>query len=224
MLPKQLKYGSKTEAAWASSYRTNIAPQNGNGPYQLGNTIIINIPTSKNLVLATTESYLKFGVGFPNTAGTAAANVFRWDSCGAHGIIQRIRTFHGSNLICDTDNYGLLAKILFDLQISTDASYGRMNNLVGTRNDLITTSYTLPVAGGNPTLAATNYLSSIQVNSGEGFSFAATAAGTPLNSDGNNNHREKKLIVLHDLANKKKSPKKRVKKSCKTINFSNCFT
>jgi hypothetical protein len=38
------------------------------------------------------------------------------------------------------------------------------------------------------------------------------------------NTSKKKLIVLHDSANKKKSPKKRVKKSCKTINFSNCFT
>ena len=64
MLPKQLKYGSKIESAMAQSYRSNIQPQNGTGPYSLGQTIIINIPTANNLVLAPTESYLKFYVNF----------------------------------------------------------------------------------------------------------------------------------------------------------------
>ena len=107
MLPKNLKYQTKVESAMAQSYRTNIAPQNGTGSYPLGSNIIINIPTSNNLVLATTESYLKFGLYLT----ASAANVFRLDSCGAHGLIQRIRIFHGSNLIQDIDNYGLLAKM-----------------------------------------------------------------------------------------------------------------
>ena len=106
MLPKTLKYQSKVESAMAQSYRTNIAPQNGTGPYPLGSNIIINIPTANNLVLATTESYLKFGLNL--TASNA--NVFRLDSCGAHGLIQRIRIFHGSNPLQDIDNYVLMAK------------------------------------------------------------------------------------------------------------------
>ena len=57
MLPKNLKYGSKVESAIARSSRVNIAPQ-GPTTYGLGDTIIFNIPTRKNLVLATTESYL----------------------------------------------------------------------------------------------------------------------------------------------------------------------
>jgi hypothetical protein len=170
MLPKNLKYGTKVESAMAQSYRTNIAPQNGTGPYTYGNNIIINIPTSNNLVLATTESYLKFGISFANAT---AANVFRWDSCGAHGIIQRIRIFHGSNLLQDIDNYGLLAKMLFDLQVSTDACYGRMNNLVGTRSDLV----------GKTGILAGDLMSCNQVNSGEGFNFAAAAnVGTAANN------------------------------------------
>jgi hypothetical protein len=172
MLPKQLKYGSKVESAMADSYRSNIQPQNNTGPYTLGQTIIINIPTANNLVLATTESYLKFNIQF---AAASAENVFRWDSCGAHGIIQRLRIFSGSNLIQDIDNYGLLAKMLFDLQVSTDASYGRMNNLVGTRNDLVTT---IPIG---TVFGAAFYGSSTQVNSGEAFHFAAANA---LYSDG----------------------------------------
>jgi hypothetical protein len=60
MLPKNLNYGSKVESASARSYRTNIQPQNGTGPYNAGDTIIINIPTRNNLVYVPCESYLKF--------------------------------------------------------------------------------------------------------------------------------------------------------------------
>ena len=109
MLPKNLKYGSKVESAVARSMRTNIAPQNGTGPYGYGDTIIFNIPTRNNLVLASTESYLKFKMSLNN--GTNG-NAFRWDSCGFHSIISRIRIFHGSNLIEDIAEYGLLAKML----------------------------------------------------------------------------------------------------------------
>ena len=49
MLPKQLKYGSKVESAASKSSRFNIAPQNGTGPYNLGDTIIFQIPTRASL-------------------------------------------------------------------------------------------------------------------------------------------------------------------------------
>jgi hypothetical protein len=170
MLPNQLKYGSKVESAMAQSYRTNIAPQNGTGPYGLGQTIIINVPTQNNLVLATTESYLKFcvrvyngvGIAYGGIANGTAANNVRWDACGAHSLIQRLRIFSGSNLLEDIDNYGMLSKILFDAQVSTDACYGRMNVLAGTRNDLILSGAT----------------SVNQVNSGEGYSLPLATSAT----------------------------------------------
>ena len=162
MLPKTLKYGSKIESAYARSMKSNIAPQNGTSGYNLGDTIIINIPTRNNLVLVPSESYLKFSVAITN--GTAN-NAFRWDSCGAHGLIQRIRVFHGSNLIQDIDNYGMLAKMLFDLQMPTDATYGKYNLLCGTRADLVSkTINAFPdvvvtnaaAAGANITVAEVN--------------------------------------------------------------------
>ena len=134
MLPKQLKFGSKVESSMARQYRTNVAPQNGTGPYNLGDTIILNIPTRNNLLLVPTESYLKFNV---NLTSSANGSYFRWDSCGAHGLIQRIRIFSGSNLIEDSDNYGLLAKMLFDLQVPTPSAYGKYNITSGTRNDVV---------------------------------------------------------------------------------------
>ena len=143
MLPKNLKYGNKVESAPAKSYRSNIQPQNGTGPYNLGDTITINIPTRANLVLATTESVLKFTTTYTNTT---ANNSCRLDSCGAHGLIQRIRIWHGSNLLQDIDNYGLLAKMLFDIQVPSDATYGKFNILSGTRNDLVFNSPAITAA------------------------------------------------------------------------------
>ena len=134
MLPKQLKFGSKVESAAAKSSRVNILPNNGTGPYSLGDTIIINIPTRQNLVLVPNESYLKFTLG-AITASAAAA--IRWDIGGAGGIIQKIRIYHGSNLLQDIDNYGLLSKMLFDIQAPGDATYGKLNVLAGTRSDLV---------------------------------------------------------------------------------------
>lgn len=169
MLPKNLKYGSKVESAMARSSRVNIAPQNGTGTYLLGDTIIINIPTRNNLVLVPTESYLKFN--FRVVAGTAS-NAVRWDSCGAHGLIQRVRIFHGSSILQDVDNYGLLSKILFDLQQPTDAVQGKQTLLSGTRGDV---TFNNSVAE-----AATNFPPIIHVNSGE----RVGGAGAALSADG----------------------------------------
>ena len=140
MLPKNLAYGSKVESASARSYRTNIQPQNGTGNYNAGDTIIINIPTRNNLVFVPSESYLKFT---HEVTATAESKYTRYDSNGSHGLIQRIRVFHGSNLLSDIDNYGLLSKILFDLQVPTDSVYGKFNILAGTRSDLVVSVPTL---------------------------------------------------------------------------------
>ena len=187
MLPKNLKYGSKVESAPSRSYRTNIAPQNGTGTYNLGDTIIVNIPTRSNLVLAPAESYLKFNV---NVTSSANNSRFRWDSCGAHGIFQRIRIFHGSNLLQDIDNYGLLAKMLFDLQQPTDSCYGKLNVLAGTRGDL-TSAYPVFVDtdfGNDDALTRAEvvgalntkfgaYGSIVQANTGDSIGSGVTASG-----------------------------------------------
>jgi hypothetical protein len=198
MLPKNLKYGSKVESAMARSYRSNIQPQNGTGPYNLGDTVMFNIPTRANLVMVPTESYLKFTL---STLTATAATAIRLDSCGAHGLIQRIRIFHGSNLLEDIDNYGLLAKLLFDIQVSTDACYGKFNMLCGTRNDLslkYATITTNDAAGDVGAGALANALKAIlnntsfsanQTNSGElikksdGSNTLTYAAGPPVVAD-----------------------------------------
>ena len=105
MLPKNLKYQNKVESAFANAYTSNIAPQNGTGPYGAGQTIIINVPTRQNLCLIGSESTLKFSLTATNGAAGNTAFV-RLDRAGANGVIQRVRLYSGSNLLEDVDNYG----------------------------------------------------------------------------------------------------------------------
>ena len=115
MLPKNLKYQNKVNSAAASAYTTNVAPQNGTGPYSNGQTIIINIPTRQNLCLIGSESTLKFTLTATVGATNNAAYV-RLDRGGASGVIQRLRLYSGSNLLEDVDNYGLIMANLISLQ------------------------------------------------------------------------------------------------------------
>jgi hypothetical protein len=132
MLPSNLKYQNKLESAYARSYTTHIQPQNGQNDYTDGQTIIINIPTSPNQVMASTESVLKFDLTVKN--GGTASNYIRLDKCGAHGIIRRLRLYHGSNTLEDLDNYGNIISQLTALQKSSGCN-GKDSILQGFCND-----------------------------------------------------------------------------------------
>ena len=168
MIPRNLLYNSKIDSAAALSYKSNIAPQNGTGPYSAGQTIIFNMPTRANLVTAMTENYLKFDCAFSTVTGAA---YMRWDSCGAHGLIQRIKVRHGSNLLQDIDDYGMLAKMFFDIQAATPSAYGKYNILCGTRNDVVANVGAINTA-----------VSCYQVNSGARLNNASPLAPIGVNS------------------------------------------
>jgi hypothetical protein len=166
MLPKNLLYTSRIESAPARASRVNIAPQNGTGPYNLGDTIIFNIPTRPNLVLVPSESYLKFNLQ-PLTPAATGLNAFRLDSSGAHQFIQAIRIYHGSNLLQNIDNYGMVAKMLYDLSVPTDAILGKLNVMSGTRSDF----------SANVSAAAIGQFPVTSINSGELLVKGSGAAG-----------------------------------------------
>jgi hypothetical protein len=130
MIPSNLVYSGKIESSPARRYRTNIQPQNGTGPYSGGNTVIINIPTQANTFLIPSESYLKFTLSTTVTTAASAFNAF--DAQGAHGVIQRLRVYHGSSLLQDIDNYSDLTKVLFDYQAALDTTQGRLSITSGT--------------------------------------------------------------------------------------------
>jgi len=135
MLPKNLKYQNKVESAAANAYTTNVAPQNGTGPYGNGQTIIINIPTRQNLCLIGSESTLKFSLTATCNGVNANVAYVRLDRGGASGCIQRVRLYSGSNLLEDVDNYGLLMASLISLQKSNGSVRGKYNITNGTRQD-----------------------------------------------------------------------------------------
>jgi hypothetical protein len=132
MLPKNLKYNNKLESAYARNFSSYIQPQNGTGPYGDSQTIIINIPTAQNLVQAGTESVLKFDLEV--LMGGTNATYCRLDKAGASGCIQRLRLYHGSQLIEDLDNYGNLFAQMTVLQKSSGCN-GKDSILNGFTND-----------------------------------------------------------------------------------------
>jgi hypothetical protein len=67
-LPKQCLYTNKINSSYSKNYNAAIAPVNGTS-YNLGETIIINIPTGYNTVMSAKDSLLKFNL---NLRGGAA--------------------------------------------------------------------------------------------------------------------------------------------------------
>lgn len=97
MIPSNLRFQSKVESAPSRRYLTQIQPQGSTGGYLPNDTVTINIPTRANTCLIPSDSYLK-GT-FVLSCATANADAATLESCGVHGFIQRIRVFHGSNLL-----------------------------------------------------------------------------------------------------------------------------
>lgn len=163
MIPANLKYQSKVESAPARRYLTSLQPQGGTGTYNPGDTITINIPTRANTCLVPSESYLRGNFNLI-TVGTASTSS-TLESCGWHNFIQRVRVFHGSNLLEDIDNYGQLAKILYDYQAPEDAVKGRFAITTGTNEE-----YSVATAGA---IAAATLLNSRSVNRGRALGVLA---------------------------------------------------
>ena len=167
MIPSNLKFVGKTESASARRYLTQIQPQGSTSGYLPGDTITINIPTRANTALIPSESYLK-GT-FNLIAGTASTSSCL-ESCGWHQFIQRIRVFHGSNLLEDIDNYGQVAKVLYDYQASEDAVKGRFSITTGTNPEF---------SGVGTGAAALQNVRSVNRGRATG-ALATTAGGTPF--------------------------------------------
>jgi len=128
-LPKNALYTNKVQTSYARNYQSQIQPQNGLN-YNAGETIIINIPTSPNLVMSGADTVLKCTLNIAN----AAACIANFDRGGIAGIIQRLRLFHGSTLLSDVDNYSALTAMLISLQQSSDSCSGKLQILQGCGN------------------------------------------------------------------------------------------
>ena len=127
-LPKQCLYTNKINSSYAKNYNAAIAPVNGTA-YSLGETIILNIPTGYNTVSSAKDSILKFNLNL--RGGATLPTSCNFNRCGAFGLIQRLRIFHGSVLLSDIDNYSCLMEMLLNAQLSGDIMGGKMEIMAG---------------------------------------------------------------------------------------------
>lgn len=122
-LPLNLKYGNKAESGLARQYQSRFQSDQ-KSEFYFGETIVFNIPTRPNQYLDSSNSYFKFAVSLKN--GTGTTNSVILDSNGAHAFIDRIRVLHGSNVLEDSIDYALIAKIITDWHYSEDYKTNNM--------------------------------------------------------------------------------------------------
>jgi hypothetical protein len=172
-LPRNLQYVNAIQSSYARNYQSNIAPQNGLGPYGPGETIIINIPTSRNTVLSGGDSVFKFNLTVTN--GADANDFIRLGAAGAHDVIQRIRLWHGSTLLSDIDDYSCLVSMCMAIQESGDRSHGIQSILAGTESVAVVQSPIPAIVDG--ALATTVYGVAEPLHCGEKLHAAQLADG-----------------------------------------------
>ena len=127
-LPKQLLYDNKINASYARNYNSVLQPQNTSN-YGLGQTCIINIPAMNNTAMSGADTILSMKLRLAAGIGDTTSFLNR---CGGAAVIQRLRLFAGSQLLCDIDNYGQLASLLTTYQQSRDDVRGKSKVLQGT--------------------------------------------------------------------------------------------
>lgn len=128
MLPSKLMYNNKIASAYARNFTSVIDAQN-TSEYSVGQTAIINLPTMNNQFLSGADSVLSLKLKIRAGVQTTYCRLNR---CGIAGAIQRLRIFHGSNLLMDLDNYGTLASLLTSYQLAKEDVEGKHQVLAGT--------------------------------------------------------------------------------------------
>jgi hypothetical protein len=131
MLPQKLMYNNKISSAYARNFSSTIDSVN-TSEYNVGQTSIINLPTMNNQFLSGADSVLSLKLRLRAAAGGNNAAYCRLNRCGIAGCIQRLRIFHGSNLLQDIDNYGTLASLLTSYQLAKEDVEGKHQVLAGT--------------------------------------------------------------------------------------------
>lgn len=128
MLPAKLMYNNKISSAYARNFTSVIDAQN-TSEYSVGQTCIINLPTMNNQFLSGADSVLSLKLRLQAPVASAHCNL---NKSGIAGAIQRLRIFHGSNLLMDLDNYGALVSLFNSYQLARDDVEGKHSVLAGT--------------------------------------------------------------------------------------------
>ena len=138
--------GLKPATPAMRSYRQNIAPQN-KATFVGGDQVIFEIPTGKrNTFLDQTQTYLKFTANFvasaacttiPASGTQLPINGIYLDN-SAYSFIQRLDVLHASNVLEQINEYGQIANLLLDTQLTMSDKSG-LSSMLGTNPFNITT-------------------------------------------------------------------------------------
>jgi hypothetical protein len=143
-LSDSLVYAPKPSAVSSSKARWN-QPSYNKSTYNPGEVVMINIPTGRRgSFLNTRMSYLKFKV---TNTGTDAGHTIAADYNIA-SIFSRLELYHGSNLLEQIHEYGLLVNLWHDMTGSS-AAHGTTSNLLEGQNVASSLRTGEAIAGAN---------------------------------------------------------------------------
>ena len=171
-LTSDLLYGLKPAAPKSRSYRLNIAPLN-KSVFQPLDQMIFEVPTGRQgTYLDNSQTFLKFSVQCSSTSAVAQGNTGIYVDNSAYSFIQRVDTYHSSNLLESINEYGQLANFIIDTSLTKSDKEG-LSSMIGTNPF---NNFTLGAA------AYTQYGSSTVSQSAGDRSGLSLASNTAINS------------------------------------------
>jgi hypothetical protein len=181
-LTSDMMLGLKPSAPRSRSYRLSVAPLNKT-VFTSTDQIIFELPTGRRGTwLDQSQTYLKFSVQCKTTAAVAAnlqtgVNIENT----AYSFFNRLDIYHSSNLLEQISEYGQLANMLLDTQLTQSEKAG-MSSMIGSNAFTYTPNITAAAVQASAAAASTTALvtsSPLTVpgdRSGQGIASATTLA------------------------------------------------
>ena len=142
----------KRRAIASRTYRVKIPTSNGQGPFQMGATM--NLDLAGNMSSSYydfAQSYFKMKI--TNTGGATPANDVTLDgNSGAYCLINRLQCITGGQTISDIQQFNVLASALMTQNVSSSWANNVGCNLVGTGQTGAMAGAVIPAAGGSVTV------------------------------------------------------------------------
>jgi hypothetical protein len=133
-LTSDMMLGLKPAAPRSRSYRLSVAPLN-KSTFSGNEQIVFELPTGrKGTWLDQSQTYLKFSMKCSSTTARTEAtqNGVRIENT-AYSFFQRLDVYHSSNLLEQISEYGQLANMLLDAQLSQSEKAG-LSAMIGSNS------------------------------------------------------------------------------------------
>ncbi len=134
-LTSDMMLGLKPAAPRSRSYRLSVAPLN-QSTFSANQQLVFELPTGrKSTWLDQSQTYLKFSVKC-KTDAAAAQTAQRGVNIEntAYSFFQRLDVYHSSNLLEQISEYGQLANMLLDVQLSASEKAG-LSAMIGSNSN-----------------------------------------------------------------------------------------